>query len=64
MPIYEYECTECGHIREVQRSVEDRRTPGVCNKCESAGITILVPSVSSFVMDPAVSVKPRKSIGG
>ena len=32
MPIYEYECTECGDVIEVMQKVS-ARAPGRCKKC-------------------------------
>ena len=33
MPIYEYECTECGNVIEVLQKVNSRRAPGRCEEC-------------------------------
>ncbi len=33
MPIYEYECTDCGAVIEVMQKVNTRRAPGRCEKC-------------------------------
>ena len=33
MPIYEYECTECGTVIEVMQKVGARRAPGRCEQC-------------------------------
>ena len=40
MPVYRYECKECGHIFELALSVEDRNSPlrGLCSLCDAAAI--------------------------
>lgn len=35
MPLYEYQCEECGKIFEVLRSMKDADTAINCKKCES-----------------------------
>jgi len=33
MPIYEYECLDCGHRFELQRKIDDRDSKAKCPKC-------------------------------
>lgn len=35
MPIYEYECRNCGHRFELRRSMADRDDGIVCPKCKT-----------------------------
>ncbi|MCE2465992.1 MAG: zinc ribbon domain-containing protein [Dehalococcoidia bacterium] len=37
MPVYEYECTSCGHIFESVRPLALRDDPSACPDCESPG---------------------------
>ena len=37
MPIYEYECTSCGHIFESVRPLARRDDPSTCPECDSPG---------------------------
>jgi len=46
MPIYEYQCTECGHRMEALQKISDAPLKN-CPACVSAGLTRLV-SASSF----------------
>ena len=46
MPIYEYECTDCGSVIEVMQKVNSRRAPGRCEKC--SGRLKRKVSVTSF----------------
>ena len=46
MPIYEYQCTECGHQLEALQKISDAPLKD-CPACASAGLTRLV-SASSF----------------
>lgn len=46
MPIYEYQCDDCGGRFEEMRRITDDTTPG-CRKCESANVHRLV-SLSAF----------------
>ena len=46
MPIYEYECTDCGEVIEVLQKVNARRAPGPCEKC--SGKLKRKVSVTSF----------------
>lgn len=45
MPIYEYECADCGHVIEVMQKVS-ARAPGRCEKC--SGKLNKKVSVTSF----------------
>jgi putative FmdB family regulatory protein len=36
MPIYEYECADCGYRADEFRMLDDRNTPGVCPQCGHA----------------------------
>ncbi len=33
MPIYEYECMDCGHRFELNRKINERDSPAKCPKC-------------------------------
>lgn len=33
MPIYEYECPKCNHIREVERKIDEPELPFLCVHC-------------------------------
>ncbi len=33
MPIYEYECTKCGHVFEELRRMSAREEPATCPEC-------------------------------
>lgn len=35
MPVYEYECSECEHVTEAIRRMDQADTPIVCEKCGS-----------------------------
>lgn len=37
MPVYEYECTSCGHIFESVRPLARRDDPSACPDCNSPG---------------------------
>jgi putative FmdB family regulatory protein len=39
MPIYEYECRDCGHAFEVMRSMSDADKAVACEKCKSRKTT-------------------------
>jgi predicted nucleic acid-binding Zn ribbon protein len=61
MPIYEYRCENCTNppmAAEELRSIADRLPGPICITCSQH--MELDHSVSSFVMDPAVSVKPLR----
>ncbi|MCP4712146.1 MAG: hypothetical protein GY869_26280 [Planctomycetes bacterium] len=38
MPIFEYQCAECGHVTSFLEK-SDARQKHVCQKCQSAGLT-------------------------
>ncbi len=59
MPLYDYECGVCGTAVTKLRTVDTRRTDAPdCQACKKK--MELAISVSTFVMDPAVSVKPLR----
>lgn len=35
MPLYEYECKDCGHHFDLLRSMKDSDSHAVCKKCSS-----------------------------
>lgn len=35
MPLYEYQCKDCGHRFDALRSIKDADQPIVCKQCES-----------------------------
>ena len=41
MPLYEYECQDCGYVTEVFRSVPERNNPADCNICGAKILTRL-----------------------
>lgn len=49
MPMYEYECPDCGKVVEEIRKVNDRDNPTQCPECGS--FMIKKVSVSSFTID-------------
>lgn len=49
MPIYEYECSECGHITEITLGINDPKPQMLpCQKCASCSRPII--SRSNFVL--------------
>ena len=36
MPVYEYECKECGHKFELQQTIAERNNPQKCPECSAA----------------------------
>ena len=40
MPMYEYECEDCGHSADKLRKLEDRDAPITCSECESKMIRV------------------------
>ena len=52
MPIYEYQCTDCDHIIEKIRHVEDRSRPVACDNpiCSEEEPMIRKMSATSFVL--------------
>ena len=56
MPIYMYQCNNCGEKAEELRPIAERSVPSDCPQC-IAGVMELNPAApSNFVMDPARSV--------
>ena len=47
MPLYEYECTECGSITEILVGVSDK-TPPACSKCGSRKVKKILSAHSSM----------------
>jgi putative FmdB family regulatory protein len=49
LPIYEYECSKCGHITEITLGINDPKPQTLpCQKCASCARHII--SQSSFVL--------------
>jgi putative FmdB family regulatory protein len=42
MPIFSYECEQCGHVFDVTCSVADRPQEGVCGMCGGNSYQIIV----------------------
>jgi putative FmdB family regulatory protein len=40
VPVYSYECEECGHKADRLRKMEDRDAPISCGECESEMIRV------------------------
>ena len=38
MPVYEYKCVLCEHIKEITKSIEEATTVELCEKCGAAMI--------------------------
>ena len=36
MPYYQFECRNCGDVRDVKRSMAEAGKPGVCERCKTA----------------------------
>lgn len=47
MPIYEYECRECGERTEVLQNAKDK-PPACCPKCGGAVVKIISPPAIQF----------------
>jgi len=54
MPVYEYECQECGKVSEFKMSVRREGPTRVCVHCGSASLRplISVPSISTGRSEP------------
>ena len=48
MPIYEYECTECGLQFDLRRSIDDDDSEAACPGCEAGHPRRLVSTCSPF----------------
>ena len=49
MPMYEYECEDCGHSADKLRKLEDRDAPIECSECESKMIRVTsIPAPAQF----------------
>ena len=49
MPVYSYQCEECGHKADRLRKMEDRDAPISCGECESEMIRVTaLPSNPQF----------------
>jgi putative FmdB family regulatory protein len=52
MPVYEYECPDCGAIIEVVQSIKQAILPFIpCNECDSAAKKIMSPTSFKLVGD-------------
>lgn len=62
MPVYEYECPECGTIYEATRRMEERNEPVKCVPCGVAATRIMsgFASKSGFYLRPPVESLHRK----
>lgn len=49
MPIYEYECRECGRRTELRRKVEERDREATCSGCGGTGVRVVsLPARAQF----------------
>ena len=46
MPLFNYECDECGYVLEELRPVEDRERPEACPVCENGFIRIMLSKIA------------------
>jgi putative FmdB family regulatory protein len=50
MPLYEYQCENCGAVEEISRSVASRNDPMNCGQLGCDGSMVLVPSLGAFAL--------------
>jgi len=54
MPLYDYECRDCGSEFEAMRYVEDRHTIK-CNRCDGTGVMVMKTAPR---LDPKMGLDP------
>ena len=53
MPLYQYDCLNCGRVTEGMRLIEERRITPECYFC-GAPTEMVIPPVRGIVKNPAV----------
>ena len=52
MPTYQYECPECGEIKELYRRIKERNHTVLCPKCDLVKMKMMISAPSVQIWKP------------
>ena len=47
MPVYEFQCQECGRTRDVHRAIKNRSERVLCDICQTNGVSVIMRRIVS-----------------